>query len=196
MALQERLSIIQGPPGCGKTLVVTAIVANWMKNLKKIPRILVCAPSNTAADFIAERLYQIPLIQDKVIRFYPDKREDIFNIDLDRLKPYHMLSKILYMDKEWQATIAQNIHGIDDRRRNILTYVNFYFSEWHLATNENIRKLISQTNDSGYIYIHEILGWGMMKKHRANEYDIAELAQYSENFEVDSMNIKIRRRDQ
>ena len=106
MALQERLSIIQGPPGCGKTLVVTAIVANWMKNLKKIPRILVCAPSNTAADFIAERLFQIPLLQDKVIRFYPDKREDIFNIDLDRLKPYHMLTKILYMDKEWQTTIA------------------------------------------------------------------------------------------
>jgi hypothetical protein len=69
-----------------------------MKNLKKIPRILVCAPSNTAADFIAERHFQIPLIQDKVIRFYPDKREDIFNIDVDKLKPYHMLAKILYRD--------------------------------------------------------------------------------------------------
>jgi hypothetical protein len=32
-----------------------------------------------------------------------------------------MLYKILYMDKEWQATIAQNIEGIDERRRNILT---------------------------------------------------------------------------
>ena len=121
MALQERLSIIQGPPGCGKTLVVTAIVANWMKNLNKIPRILVCAPSNTAADFIAERLFQIPLIQDKVIRFYPDKREDIFNINVDKVKPYHMLSKILYMDKEWQTNIAQNIQGVDERRRHILT---------------------------------------------------------------------------
>jgi hypothetical protein len=40
-----------------------------------------------------------------------------------------MLTKILYMDKEWQATIAQNIHGVDERRRNILTYVNYYFSE-------------------------------------------------------------------
>jgi hypothetical protein len=56
--------------------------------------------------------------------------------------------------------------------------------------------LISQTNDSGYIYIHEILGWGMMKRYHATEDDIAELAQYSENFEVDSMNIKIRRRNQ
>jgi hypothetical protein len=30
MALQEPLSIIWGPPGCGKTLVVSAIVANWI----------------------------------------------------------------------------------------------------------------------------------------------------------------------
>jgi DNA polymerase III delta prime subunit len=57
MALMERLSLIQGPPGCGKTLVVTAIVANWMKNPAEMPKILICAPSNTAADFIAERLY-------------------------------------------------------------------------------------------------------------------------------------------
>jgi Rad3-related DNA helicase len=57
MALRERLANIHGPPGCGKTLVLAAIVANWMKDPKKVPRILVCAPSNTAADFIAERLY-------------------------------------------------------------------------------------------------------------------------------------------
>ena len=57
MALQEPLSIIWGPPGCGKTLVVSAIVANWINTSEELPRILVCAPSNTAADFIAERLY-------------------------------------------------------------------------------------------------------------------------------------------
>jgi regulator of nonsense transcripts 1 len=36
----------------------------------------------------------------------------------------------------------------------------------------------------------------MMKRYHATEDDIAELAQYSENFEVDSKSIKIRRRDQ
>jgi hypothetical protein len=54
-----------------------------MKNWKNVPRILDCAPSNTAADFIAERVYQIPMLMDKVIQFYPDKREDVFNINLD-----------------------------------------------------------------------------------------------------------------
>ena len=102
MALSERLSIIQGPPGCGKTLVVATIVGNWMKNLQNMPKVLVCAPSNTAADYIAERLYQIPMLQDKMVRFYSDKREDIFNINIERLKPYHLLYKILFMDREWQ----------------------------------------------------------------------------------------------
>jgi Rad3-related DNA helicase len=69
--LRERLTVIQGPPGTGKTLVVAAIVANWMKDFQDTSKVLVCAPSNTAADFIAERLFQIPLLQDKVIRYYP-----------------------------------------------------------------------------------------------------------------------------
>jgi hypothetical protein len=67
-----------------------------------MPKVLVCAPSNTAADYIAERLYQIPMLQDKMVRFYSDKREDIFNINIERLKPYHLLYKILFMDREWQ----------------------------------------------------------------------------------------------
>jgi Rad3-related DNA helicase len=61
MALRERLSIIQGPPGTGKTLVLSAIVANWMKDPDP-PKILICAPSNTAADFIAERLALLPIL--------------------------------------------------------------------------------------------------------------------------------------
>jgi hypothetical protein len=48
-----------------------------MKDLNDTSKVLVCAPSNTAADFIAERLIQIPMLQDKVIRYYPSKREDI-----------------------------------------------------------------------------------------------------------------------
>ena len=99
MALKERLSIVQGPPGTGKTLVVAAIVANWMKNHANPPKILVCAPSNMAADFIAERLHQIPTLQDKIIRFYSDKREDLFNLDVTTLKPYTLLAKTLYMDE-------------------------------------------------------------------------------------------------
>lgn len=55
-ALKNRLTLIQGPPGTGKTLVVGALCANWMKEREYVPRILICAPSNTAADLIADRL--------------------------------------------------------------------------------------------------------------------------------------------
>ena len=74
--------------------------------------------------------------------------------------------------------------------------MNYYFSEVNLAKDHYLRGLITQANDSGYIYLHEILGWPMMRKHRATEEDIADVAQYSENFELDPKNIKIRRRDQ
>ncbi len=96
--MKERLSIIQGPPGTGKTLVVAAIVANWMKDTQDKSKILVCAPSNTAADFIAERLFKIPSLKDKMIRYYPPKREDIVNLKLENIKPYTLMSKLLLMD--------------------------------------------------------------------------------------------------
>jgi hypothetical protein len=71
-----------------------------MKDLTDTSKVLVCAPSNTAADFIAERLIQIPMLQDKVIRYYPSKREDIFNLKLENIKPYTLMSKLLFMDNE------------------------------------------------------------------------------------------------
>jgi AAA domain len=71
-----------------------------MKELENTPKILVCAPSHNAADNIAERLMQIPTLQDKMIRYYPSKREDIFNLRLEDIKPYHVMHKILYMNSE------------------------------------------------------------------------------------------------
>jgi hypothetical protein len=94
---------------------VAAIVANWMKNIQDQPKVIVCAPSNTAADFIAERLIQIPMLQDKVIRFYPSKREDIFNLKIENIKPYTLMSKFLYMDNATQLRLAQEISPVDQR---------------------------------------------------------------------------------
>jgi hypothetical protein len=75
-------------------------VANWMKDTEDPPKILVCAPSNTAADYCAERLAQIPSLNGKVIRYNPSKREDLFNVKLENLKPYTLLYKIVYMDSD------------------------------------------------------------------------------------------------
>lgn len=95
------MTLIQGPPGTGKTTVVGAIVAQWMK-LKTVRsnKILICAPSNTAADFIAERLQTIPSLNSRFIRFYSQNKEDIFNIDKSMVKPYTLLYRMLFMDLE------------------------------------------------------------------------------------------------
>jgi hypothetical protein len=42
-------------------------------------QILVVAPSNAAADNIAERLHKIPAFQGLFLRIYGDKREDLFH---------------------------------------------------------------------------------------------------------------------
>ncbi len=63
--------------------------------MHKNEKILVCAPSNTAIDFIAERLYQMPDIKDKFVRIYPDSREDLFTLDETTIKPYSILNYVL-----------------------------------------------------------------------------------------------------
>ena len=87
MALQERLTIIQGPPGTGKTMVVGTIVSNWLI-MDPTSNILICAPSNTAANLIAERLENILGLKEKFIRFCSAKREDVLHTDWNSLKPH------------------------------------------------------------------------------------------------------------
>jgi hypothetical protein len=43
-------------------------------------------------------------------------------------------------------------------------------------TSRHFQKLIADTNDNNYVYIHEILGWNKMKEHNATLEDIIELS--------------------
>lgn len=49
----ERLSIIHGPPGTGKTTTLVALIRQLLTTEKKV---LVCAPSNNAVDLLARQL--------------------------------------------------------------------------------------------------------------------------------------------
>lgn len=57
--LRSPLSLIQGPLGTGMTVVSTAIVYHLRKMTYN--RVLVCAPSNIAADQLAQRLHKTGL---------------------------------------------------------------------------------------------------------------------------------------
>jgi hypothetical protein len=57
-------------------------------------QILIVAPSNAAADNIAERLHKIPAFKGIFLRIYGDKREDMFHCTKKTLDeyPYRILS--------------------------------------------------------------------------------------------------------
>ena len=73
-------------------------------------QILVVAPSNAAADNIAERLHKIPAFQGLFLRIYGDKREDLFHCTKKTLQehPYRLLSYFF------------NSHHVSLQLRNIL----------------------------------------------------------------------------
>ncbi len=72
--------------------------------------------------------------------------------------------------------------------------MDFYWSDFHLETNEFFNNLIHTTNDNGYVYTYELLKWGEMKKRNTTESDIIDIAPYSENFELDSLGIKMKKK--
>ncbi|RNF10537.1 regulator of nonsense transcripts 1 isoform X2 [Trypanosoma conorhini] len=69
-ALRSPLTLIQGPPGTGKTATSVAIVIELNRHISS--QILVCAPSNVAADHLAERISAAGL---KTVRLYARDRE-------------------------------------------------------------------------------------------------------------------------
>lgn len=73
-ALSNELTLIQGPPGTGKTVTSAAIVYNMRKKYYSKRKVLVCAPSNTAADHLAITMLNTGL---KVIRVMAFAREQI-----------------------------------------------------------------------------------------------------------------------
>ena len=71
-ALVSPLFLIQGPPGTGKTVTSAAIVYHLAQ--LKVGKILVCAPSNIAADQLSEKISKTGL---KVVRLCAKSRESI-----------------------------------------------------------------------------------------------------------------------
>jgi len=62
-SVEPNVGLIIGPPGTGKTNVICNIILTLMSNklIKTTtkPKLLVCAPSNEAADVIVRRIIEI-----------------------------------------------------------------------------------------------------------------------------------------
>ena len=73
------LNLIQGPPGTGKTFLSSFIAYNIFKFRKdKKEKILLCSPSNSAADNLASNLIKLNNViggKMKIMRIYAKSRE-------------------------------------------------------------------------------------------------------------------------
>ena len=87
-AINSPLFLIQGPPGTGKTVTSAAIVYH-LANLDE-GKILVCAPSNIAADQLSEKIEKIGL---KVVRVCAKSRESI-STKVEHLSLHNQLRKL------------------------------------------------------------------------------------------------------
>ncbi len=121
----EDVALIQGPPGTGKT---TTIVQAIRLSLQKEKQILVCAPSNTAVDVLAEKLLNEGL---KVLRIGHPARVDetLMSSTLDGQIQNHSAYKDL---KEFRKSaeayfkMASEKHfrnfGFEEREQKALLY--------------------------------------------------------------------------
>jgi len=89
MMAAKDVFVIHGPPGTGKT---TTLVAAVQTALLHIPQVLVCAPSNAAADLLTEK---IAATGAKVLRIGNPARisEEILPYTMDYLISNHMEAK-------------------------------------------------------------------------------------------------------
>ncbi|MCA5004843.1 AAA domain-containing protein [Sphingobacterium bovistauri] len=101
MLSQDRLTILHGPPGTGKTTTLIHGVKALVKERKK--QILVVAPSNTAIDLLTERLDAIGV---HVVRMGNPVRvsDHLLNLTLDAKMNNHTANKeVKNLDKQARA---------------------------------------------------------------------------------------------
>eukprot|EP00347_Sterkiella_histriomuscorum_P014875 403359193 len=187
-AVQEarvgRMQLIQGPPGTGKTLVTCAIVANWFK-MNPEEQILICAPSNATADLIAERLQQIDILANKFIRFYSESEEDLLNLDPEKVKPFSIMHRMVFMtdeQKEEQLILMLNTRHLYDVKQQ----VEYYFSDFNYYEQRGgdlgMQKLIVE---NGCVPFENLLQFNRMRYyHMASQYDLNQIAPFGINYEL------------
>ena len=180
------LNMIQGPPGTGKTFLASFIIYNILQKRKDTSdKILVCAPSNSAADNLAQ--YLINLMNSlnlekeekekmRILRVYPKGKDHLENNTLNEINLYNKIKIVLdkYKKKKLEEKyIQENYESI--KFNNLDSNLNDY-------KENTINSLLSEN-------MNDTINWDYDDNYLNNDY----LIQENKNFEEDNDNILITR---
>ena len=124
------LNMIQGPPGTGKTFLASFIIYNiFKKRTNESDKILVCAPSNSAADNVAQYLLNLLNSFDinsnekkfKILRIYPKAKELMEN---NPLKEISLHEKLKIAIKEYEKNKIKQKYIITRFNENSINKLN------------------------------------------------------------------------
>lgn len=135
-SFNNNVTILQGPPGSGKTSTIYEIILQLLENLHYYP-ILVVAASNLAVDNIAEKM--LPQYKDIVLRITSLSKEREYNED-------HPLGSVCLHNKV-SNILPPNLQDIERRlKRNSSSVSSSEFNKYLDACNRYGSQLVSQAN--------------------------------------------------
>lgn len=105
---------------------------------------------NFTADLVADALYQIEAIKQKMCRVYSATREDIFNVSIQELPEWSIIYKMLFDRKELDSYTMTHTSfvtsAIDSMSKNTILLaakyqVENYFSQSEFHKDDHLKKL-------------------------------------------------------
>lgn len=121
-----KIQFIQGPPGTGKTHTLIGIIKHFYLNWKdpKLPKILICAPSNGAIDEVGRRLYK----EREFLKQGPARR----SLRMVRVgNPDHISESIKFISLD-ELVESNASHKVDEAKKK------------HLERIDNLEKQLSK----------------------------------------------------
>ncbi|KAK3935627.1 P-loop containing nucleoside triphosphate hydrolase protein [Diplogelasinospora grovesii] len=135
--------LISGPPGTGKTKTLIETALQLINNVDKVSHILICAPSEPAADTLADRL-RAYLTPTEMLRLNRPCRG--FNEVADTLLPYCCVSRDMFAIPPFERLMAYRVVVTSCRDASMLMYARMANSDLH-AVEYGLRRLIHPTDE-------------------------------------------------
>lgn len=134
----KEVSIVHGPPGTGKT---TTLVEAIYETLHRENQVMVCAQSNTAVDWISEKLVDRGInvlrignptrVNDKMLSFTYERR-------FESHPDYSELWGIRKAIREIQSSFRKKSHGEKETARNRLSRLRFRATELEVQIDTDL----------------------------------------------------------